>query len=57
MLWGKSKDEPPSNSSNDHKVAASATQMATKTQERTETLNQDFVALDLTKVRPNDESD
>ncbi|KAI5575064.1 hypothetical protein POPTR_010G209200v4 [Populus trichocarpa] len=57
VLWGKSKDEPPSNSSNDHKVAASATQMATKTQERTETLNQDFVALDLTKVRPNDESD
>jgi len=31
--------------------------MATKTQERTETLNQDFVALDITKVRPNDESD
>ncbi|CAK7325636.1 unnamed protein product [Dovyalis caffra] len=56
VLWGKSKDEPLSNSSNDE-VAGSATQIDTKMQERTESLNQEFVAIDLSRVRPTDESD
>ncbi|KAJ6432704.1 hypothetical protein OIU84_019862 [Salix udensis] len=56
VLWGKSKDQPPPNSSDD-KVAAGDTEIATKTHERTETLDQDFVALDLTKVRPANERD
>ena len=55
MLWGKSKDQPPSDSS-DGKAEAIVTQTATEMQERTETVDQEFVAIDITKVRRTDES-
>ncbi|XP_061985347.1 WAT1-related protein At2g39510-like [Populus nigra] len=55
VLWGKSKDQPPSDSSDD-KAEAIVTQTATEMQERTETGDQEFVAIDITKVRRTDES-
>ncbi|KAG6765320.1 hypothetical protein POTOM_029351 [Populus tomentosa] len=55
VLWGKSKDQPPSDSS-DGKAEAIVTQTATEMQERTETVDQEFVAIDITKVRSTDES-
>lgn len=55
VLWGKSKDQPPSDSSDD-KAEAIVTQTATEMQERTETVDQEFVAIDITKVRRTDES-
>ncbi|XP_034918939.1 WAT1-related protein At2g39510-like isoform X1 [Populus alba] len=55
VLWGKSKDQPPSDSSDD-KAEAIVTQTATEMQERTETVDQEFVAIDITKVRSTDES-
>lgn len=56
VLWGKSKDQPPSDSS-DGKAEAIVTQTATEMQERTETtVDQEFVAIDITKVRLTDES-
>lgn len=55
VLWGKSKDQPPSDSSDD-KAEAIVTQTATEMQEKTETVDQEFVAIDITKVRRTDES-
>jgi len=55
VLWGKSKDQPPSDSSDD-KAEAIVTQTATEMHERTETGDQEFVAIDITKVRRTDES-
>ena len=55
VLWGKSKDQPPSNSSHD-KATEIATKTATETQEMTVTRSQEFVAVDITKIRRSDES-
>ncbi|KAJ6350193.1 hypothetical protein OIU78_006379 [Salix suchowensis] len=56
VLWGKSKDQPPSNSSHD-KAAEIATKTSTETQEMTVTTgSQEFVAVDITKIRLPDES-
>ncbi|KAB5544240.1 hypothetical protein DKX38_012352 [Salix brachista] len=55
VLWGKSKDQPPSNSSHD-KAAEIATKTATETQEMTVTGSQEFVAVDITKIRRPDGS-
>ncbi|KAF2295996.1 hypothetical protein GH714_035641 [Hevea brasiliensis] len=54
VLWGKSKDQSPLTSTND-KVAATASEMDT-INESFETSNEECVAIDVTKLRPNDES-
>lgn len=56
VLWGKSKDQPPSNSSHD-KAAEIATKTSTETQEMTVAgSTQEFVAVDITKISRPDES-
>lgn len=51
VLWGKSKDQPPLKiGTNDDKVAANPKMDASN---ELDTTNQEFVAIDLTKVRPN----
>ncbi|KAJ9175678.1 hypothetical protein P3X46_014211 [Hevea brasiliensis] len=54
VLWGKSKDQSPLTSTND-KVAATASEMDT-INESLETSNQEFVAIDVIKVKPTGES-
>ncbi|KAF2296006.1 hypothetical protein GH714_035642 [Hevea brasiliensis] len=54
VLWGKSKDQSLLTSTND-KVAATAAEMDT-INESFETSNQEFVAIDVIKVKPTGES-
>ncbi|KAJ9175677.1 hypothetical protein P3X46_014210 [Hevea brasiliensis] len=54
VLWGKSKDQSPLTSTND-KVAATTAEMDT-INESFETSNQEFVAIDVIKVKPTGES-
>ncbi|EEF33950.1 WAT1-related protein At2g39510 [Ricinus communis] len=55
VLWGKSKDQSPSTSNNDDKVEVTTSEMDTMN-ERIGASDQDFVAIDLNKVRPTNES-
>ncbi|XP_012081572.1 WAT1-related protein At2g39510 [Jatropha curcas] len=52
VLWGKSKDKSPLASSNDKEVVTTS-EMGT-TGESVGTSNQEFVAIDVTKVRPTE---
>ncbi|XP_050209194.1 WAT1-related protein At2g39510 [Mercurialis annua] len=56
VLWGKNKDQSSSSLNNDEKAAEETTIEMDTINERIEISNQEFVAIDLHKVRPTNES-